>query len=356
LEKRITIKDVAKKAGVSLGSVHCALNGKPGVSEETRIRIIQVANEYGYRPNSVAASLNRKTIRIAAAFPGPTEENRFFFTNVWEGVRAYIDEVSDFNVELIEVPFYKGVNNHADELSDLLENREFDGLLTVGFTDMGGKISLQKFKERNIPVVLIANDLPNSGRLCCIQPNYHIVGRTLAELVIRQIPPGSGILLCAGDLLIPAHYQIVQGFDAYLADKKLSNPIYKVHANRIKKDAYDHILRVLRDTDIKACCCVNARSSVMLGEILLETGKAGHLIAIGSDLFEENNQYLRQGVFTNLLLKNPYNQAYLGARYLVEFLLKGVKPSMQTLYVGSEIVFQSNLPMYENNHELALFR
>ncbi|WP_320127899.1 LacI family DNA-binding transcriptional regulator [uncultured Sphaerochaeta sp.] len=349
MEKRATIKDIAEKAGVSIGSVHCALIGKPGVSEQTRLRIIKVANECGYRPNSVAASLKRKTVRIAAAFPGPTEDNRFFFTYVWEGVREYIREVSDFNIELIEVPYYKGVNNHADELSELINHREFDGLLTVGYTDMGGKISLQQFKNKNIPVVLIANDLPQSGRLCCVQPNYQIVGRTLAELILRQIPAGSGILLCAGDLLIPAHNQIVQGFDAYLDEHHLDNPVYKVHANKIKQEVYDHIVRELKRENVKACCCVNARSSVLLGEALVETGKAGHIIAVGSDLFDENINFLSSGVFTNLLLKNPYRQAYMAAKFLLEYLIRGTQPSMEVLYVGSEIVFQSSLPMYEND-------
>jgi LacI family transcriptional regulator len=355
VEKRVTIKDIAERAGVSLGSVHCALSGKPGVSESTRLHIIQIAKESGYRPNSVAASLKRKTVRIAAAFPGPTEDNRFFFSYVWEGVRAYIREVSDFNIELIEVPYYKGVNNHSDELSELINHREFDGLLTVGFTDMGGRISLQQFKNKGIPVVLIANDLPQSGRLCCIQPNYQLVGRTLAELISRQIPLGSAILLCAGDLLIPAHYQIVQGFDAYLEENNLTNPVYKVHANKIKQDVYDQIIRELGHENLGACCCVNARSSVMLGDALLETGKAGKIIAVGSDLFDENINFLRKGVFTNLLQKNPYNQAYMATKILLEYLLRGTQPPLENLYVGSEIVFKSSLPIYENDSYRLLF-
>ena len=39
MSKRITIKDIAERAGVSIGSVHCALYGKPGVGDATRERI-----------------------------------------------------------------------------------------------------------------------------------------------------------------------------------------------------------------------------------------------------------------------------------------------------------------------------
>ncbi|MBB6215320.1 LacI family transcriptional regulator [Anaerosolibacter carboniphilus] len=355
MKKRITIKDIAEKSGVSIGTVHCALSGKPGVSEETRLRIQKVAKDCGYRPNAVAASLKRKTIRIAAAFPGPTEDNRFFFTYVWEGVRDYMRTMSDFNVELLEVQYYDGLNNQADELTDLLKHTEVDGLLTMGYTDIREKVAIQRFIEKEIPVVHVGMDSPQSGRLCCVQPNYQIIGRTLAELIIRQTPKDGGILLCAGDAAVPAHYLIAQGFDAYLEEKGLKNPIYKIHTNKIQQEDYNRILRGLQREEVTACCSVNARGSVMLGKALIESGKAGQMTAVGSDLFEENFDYLRTGVFTNLLHKNPYKQAYLAGKYLVEYVLRGIRPPMDTVYVGSEIVFQSSMSMYEHGEYKLLF-
>ncbi len=349
MKKRITIKDIAEKAGVSVGTVHCALTGKPGVGDATRVRVQEIAHKYNYQSNSVAASLKRKTIRVAAAFPGPTEENRFYYTYVWEGINDYLNSMSDFNIELIEVPYYNGVNNQADELTDLLKRTEVDGLLTADCTDSRGKAALQQFSKKGIPIILVGNDIMQSGRLCCVQPNYQIIGRTLAELLMRQIPADGGILLCAGDVMIPAHYNIVQGFDAYMQERNFNNPVYKIHANKIKQEVYDYIVDELQNrSNIAACCCVNARGSVMLGQALIDTKKAGTISAIGSDLFEENMDFLRDGVFTNLLNKNPYSQAYLSAKYLVEYLLRNVRPPQDTVYVGSEIVYQSSLPLYEN--------
>ncbi len=355
MAKRITIKDIAQKAGVSIGTVHCALAGKPGVGEETRVRIQEIAKLNGYRPNAVAASLKRKTLRIAVALPGPTEDNRFYFSYVWEGVRDYMRTMNDFNIELLEVQYYEGLNNQADELTELLAHSEVDGLLTLGYTDIRGKISFQRFIDKNIPVMLVGNDLVQSGRLCCVQPNYQIIGRTMAELIVRQIPKDGRILICAGDASIPSHYLTVQGFDAYVQEKGLKNPILKVHTNQSNKDNYDRIFRELKNEDVAASCCVNARCSVMLGQALIETGKAGELIAVGSDLFEENFNFLRTGVFTQLVQKNPYTQAYLAAKYLVEYVYRGMRPPTDIVYVGSEIVFQSNMSMYENGDYKLLF-
>lgn len=50
--------DIAVKAGVSKGAVSCALNGRPGVSDATRQRILQLAEQLGWYPHSAARSLS----------------------------------------------------------------------------------------------------------------------------------------------------------------------------------------------------------------------------------------------------------------------------------------------------------
>jgi DNA-binding LacI/PurR family transcriptional regulator len=56
--KRATIAEIAKRAGVSKGAVSYALNGQPGVSESTRRRVIELAAEMGWHPNSAARALS----------------------------------------------------------------------------------------------------------------------------------------------------------------------------------------------------------------------------------------------------------------------------------------------------------
>lgn len=59
--KRPTIADIARRAGVSKGAVSYALNGQPGVSEATRQRILAIADEIGWNPNSAARALSGAT-------------------------------------------------------------------------------------------------------------------------------------------------------------------------------------------------------------------------------------------------------------------------------------------------------
>ena len=64
-------------------------------------------------------------------------------------------------------------------------------------------------------------------------------------------------------------------------------------------------------------------------------------------MFAENVDFLERGVFTNLLNKNPYTQMRRALDCMVNSLARGEQPSRKELYVRTEIVFKSSLPMYK---------
>ena len=62
--KQVTIKDVARAAGVSYSTVSRALSGSPGISEATRTRIVQLCREMNYTANAVARSMVMKSTKL----------------------------------------------------------------------------------------------------------------------------------------------------------------------------------------------------------------------------------------------------------------------------------------------------
>ena len=88
---RATIKDIAERAGVSKGAVSYALNGQPGVSEETRERILSIAREVGWYPNRAARSLSAAradACGLVLARPAATIAHEPFFMEFVAGVEA----------------------------------------------------------------------------------------------------------------------------------------------------------------------------------------------------------------------------------------------------------------------------
>ena len=62
----VTIKDVAREAGVSISTVSRVINDMPGISEATTLRVKEIMRRLEYAPNSRAAGLARKSARCIA--------------------------------------------------------------------------------------------------------------------------------------------------------------------------------------------------------------------------------------------------------------------------------------------------
>jgi DNA-binding LacI/PurR family transcriptional regulator len=88
---RVTIRDIAERAGVSKGAVSYALNGRPGVSDDTRERILSIARELGWYPNRAARALSAaraEACGLVLARPARTLALEPFFMEFIAGVEA----------------------------------------------------------------------------------------------------------------------------------------------------------------------------------------------------------------------------------------------------------------------------
>ncbi|TDE59266.1 LacI family transcriptional regulator [Nonomuraea mesophila] len=88
---RPTIADIAQRVGVSKGAVSFALNGRPGVSEATRARILEVAKEMNWRPHSAARALGgarAEAVGLVIARPASTLGVEPFFAQLLSGLQA----------------------------------------------------------------------------------------------------------------------------------------------------------------------------------------------------------------------------------------------------------------------------
>ena len=348
METKITIRDVAEKAGVSISSVHIALNGKKGVSEETRKHICKVARELGYHPNEYASSLKRKHQNILIMLPGVEGNNQYFFPPMWQGIHDYI-KGHYANLGFAELPYADTESDRqraAEKAHGLISAERVDGILTAGHVDLLTAHDQELMRERHIPVVYVNSEPDAKDYLCCVEPYYDAIGRTMAELITERIEPYGSIFLLAGNPRYKSHSRIVDGFDAYLNENNITNMVYKDHSWTIDNANYVHILREVMRPDIAACAAVYSQGTILLGKALEESGKTD-LFAVGSDLSAETVDRVRRRVFNNVIQKNPYAQGYLGIRILAEHLVSGKDPDAQQIYVGADVVFRSNLSLYE---------
>lgn len=148
--ERVTIKDVARAAGVGVVSVSRALNGQPGVSDKTRQHIRDVADRLGYRPNRHARLLKLSSNRqIALMMKGIDNP---FFQQMLDSIEAAARE-HDHWLSVVKVPHY------ADEVEEAIKLVHEDAVAGVIF--LGGNFThdAKVLNQLRVPFVLstIAN-------------------------------------------------------------------------------------------------------------------------------------------------------------------------------------------------------
>ena len=89
MERMATIKEIAKESGVSIATVSNIIHGKPGASDETRKKVMDVIKRLDYTPNIIAQSLKQKNTKTIGII---TEDLTVFNTaNIVDGINEYCD-------------------------------------------------------------------------------------------------------------------------------------------------------------------------------------------------------------------------------------------------------------------------
>jgi LacI family transcriptional regulator len=142
----VTIYDIARAAGVAKSTVANALSGKGTVSEATRQRILQCAQEMGYRPNVLARSLyNHKTLTIALVLPTITNP---FYPEIIEAIEQTASE-RDYQTLFS--------NTHlnferARQQMERMMSRWVDGYIIMGCSMESADVV--RYFQQGLPIVL----------------------------------------------------------------------------------------------------------------------------------------------------------------------------------------------------------
>lgn len=142
----VTIYDIAKATGLAKSTVANALSGKGTVSEATRQRILQCAQEMGYRPNVLARSFyNHKTLTIALLFPTITNP---FYPEIIEAIEHTASE-RDYQTLFCSTHFnFELGRRHMERMM----SRWVDGYIIMGCSmDMS---DIVQYSQQGLPIVL----------------------------------------------------------------------------------------------------------------------------------------------------------------------------------------------------------
>ena len=99
----VSIKEVAKHAGVAISTVSKVLNGYPNISEETKKKVQDAIKELNYIPNSIASALSSKQFGRVAVILDPKKQTQAIDQIFMQYLLGALDKAKELNLEALTV-------------------------------------------------------------------------------------------------------------------------------------------------------------------------------------------------------------------------------------------------------------
>lgn len=349
MPERIRIKDIALKAGVSVGTVDRVLHKRPNVSEKARSKVEQVLREQNYEPNIYASALAyNKSYHFHVLIP--RHDQVAYWEEVELGVKKAVEVRKDFNIS-VSVCYY----DRFDDDKFLVEamaciDGKTDGMVIVPATLELTKQVTDRLHGESIPFILLDSYMPDLHPLAFFGQDSFASGYFAARMLMLLARNESEIMLMkmtkGGRIVSKQQENREVGFRHYMHDHfpktKMCTLELPFYGNKVQYDAIFEDFFKMKPM-IHHCITMGSKAHV-LGDFLLRTNRRDVQI-MGYDMVEKNVECLRKGSISFLIAQHAYQQGY----FCIDALFKAVvlKTNVQAVnYMPIELLTPENVDFY----------
>jgi LacI family transcriptional regulator len=341
---RTTVKEIARLAGVSIGTVDRVLHDRGEVSPETKRRVDAIVASLGYEPNLLARQLSlNKTYLFRAVLPRADQDSGYWSLCL-AGIRRAGRDLAPYGVSIRVDEFdrYDRVAYRA-LLEDLLA-QPGDGLLVApvlpdelvpALARLGGPV----------PYVFFDSEAPGAAPVAAIGQDA-FRGGFLAGRMMSLLAPGSGCLLALSAHAGDRHIRLrIDGFEAYfrqgsgIPGRRLATA--EVPALERMEDC-DAFLGGHFDERVAGVLVANS-SGHLVGDWLASRGAKEGCALVSWDMVPANVRALREGKIDCVLSQRPAEQAREGMERLFRAAVRG-DADASPASIPLEVYFKENLP------------
>lgn len=353
----MTIVEIAKRAGVSIGTVDRVVHGRGHVSEDKERRIREIIETEGYQANPLARHLKRgETFRIGVLLPELEKESRYWDL-IWTAIEQAFRELSAFSF-IPDLFSYERTNRLSLEAAFVkMAAAECSAwiIAPVMQAEIGSILDRMQHKP---PVCLIDTAMPGLDALTTVAQEPRKGGR-LAARMMELLAPGPGTFAVVRPYL--GAYNLnerAQGFREYLEGRKdlrvidlicpETDPAEPAKTIASAYDAYPDLHGIFAVTAFghKIAAYLDARTAPS-GDQGLPGNTTGALPArrsalISYDLVAENVRCLRAGSIDCIISQRPEEQGRLAVHQLYRHFVLREKPET-SISMPIDIFFKENL-------------
>ncbi len=337
--KPATIYDLAKAAGVSVGTVNRAIHNKPRINPKTREHVLNIAKEINFQANHIAQSLGGKKIRIGVALYSSVHD---FLWEIEKGMNLALSELRAFNVEgEIRIVFGDPVDGEIETRTNIHEyiDKNYDGILLDGIV-LNSLRGDQKYKDRTQPVCSVINKQDGANLFVT---GDGICSGALAAQMMGLTCPGKKVAVFVGDRGYQIHDHNLTGFMEFAKNQSFKGIYLYEHQDDIRK-AIELTDRLIDEHPDIAGIYVTSAISPVVCRRLFELGYAHKLQIITTDLFSETREFLAQGLVTATIFQNPFQIGYEAISNLYKMIC-GL-PVEKHRVIVPQLVMKANMNQY----------
>lgn len=186
----VSIKDVAKEAGVAISTVSKVLNHYPNVSEETKEKVNRAVRELNFVPNSVAAALSSKQSGRVALLVNLNRKTQAIDEIDMRYISGAINKAMELNLDVITLFSFMFQNKTVDELTRYLQSQSITGIIIYGISK-DNKVLHELVERQDFKCVVIdaplVNENTSSVSVDHMKAQYDVAKKTILENNCRKI-------------------------------------------------------------------------------------------------------------------------------------------------------------------------
>src|SRR5215471_15080439 len=338
----LTLRDIAREAGVSLATVDRVLHNRPGVRPDTVRRVKEAIERNAFQPHVAAAELARGRAR-RFAFVMPSGPNLFM-----QQIQSYLGEMSAWlSTRRLAVKMVATDVFDAAVLASTLESLagDFEGLAVVALDHPSVRAVVNDLVDGGAKLVTLVSDVPSSRRHHYVGIDNIAAGRTAGALVGRLTGAKPGkIAIVAGSIALRDHAERIFGFNQVMQSEFPHLELLPVVEGRDEDERSEHLMMSLLGdhADIVGLYNVGA-GTPGVAKALIEAGRDRRVVFVGHDVTVMTRKLLLQGVMDAVISQNPGHEARAAVRVLLA-LARGEPILSEQEKIRIDIVMRDNLP------------
>lgn len=339
---RVTMKEIAERAGVHQATVDKVVHNRVGVSDEVRARVQAIIDELGYKPNPTGRVLQRqgKKYRIYAILVDVDA-----LPYLKNGIEQGLKEWAGFDIEVTHAVTGFQEAKRQSEYIDKAVLDKADGIILNPINADCVRRAIDRAADAGIPVITTDSDIDGSRRTCCVSIDSakasRIAGRLLGQFLNGQ---GKIAIISSAIETENNNYYVrmrEQGFTDFIRREYPEIEIVScIESFEDPQITYRKTTELLKEQPELRGLYITCGGVAQVGRALIESGRADSIRVLCYEDYPEIVELIRQGVVDWTLGGEKAAQGSLPVKLIMDQLVFGRKPATDRIFTDTRILIK----------------